>query len=372
MSDLESSKYEVNKGFKNPSKLINDYHYIFWSHKNYKISLSLNIIRWVLILIALFSIMFSLYSIGFINRSIDLSYYLIGVIVFFASAISAAYTSLYIRNVINEQILENCTSYHKKNISESRISEMSCWTRTHYIFSMKSKLYVEEIRKDWINKELQGVNKIEFARFVSSWQQLKTENNIEKKIRIRDFIHKSNNNYNVYIIALFSLCSLIIVDTGDANIFYQLFTIVGLKYFLLLFILGFEVYFIISIAGLMAGGLMNNYDDFINDQFKIDSNPSDLRVKRFINALLNYNMQDCVNYEVKNIVVTKTNPESERIIEREFEKIFESKLEKRFESKLEKKFEGSKESVFESTVEESFESIIEKKIERENGSNTFD
>ncbi|MDN5565426.1 MAG: hypothetical protein L0G25_01395, partial [Psychrobacter sp.] len=78
------------------------------------------------------------------------------------------------------------------------------------------------------------------------------------------------------------------VATGDATIFYELFTMAGLKYYLLLLLLGFEISFIVSITSLMADGIINNYDDFINDLLKSDDSPSDLRVKRFVNILLNY------------------------------------------------------------------------------------
>ena len=153
---------------------------------------------------------------------------------------------------------------------------------------MKSKVHVKKVQKDWIDKNFDKTNKIEFAKFVSLWQKSKIDNSIEDKKRIRDFFYNSSNNHHTYIIALFSLCGVIIVATGDATIFYELFTMTGLKYYLLLLLLGFEVSFIVSITSLMADGIMNNYDDFINDLLKLDDSPSDLRVKRFVNVLLNY------------------------------------------------------------------------------------
>lgn len=279
---------EVIKGFQNPTKFINEYHYSFWSHKKFNVPIHLVVYKWTFIFISICSIIFSLYSLNLFSKDAYLWHYGLGVIVFFVFAFIAAYNILYIQSIVNEQIINMYSNNPKDENFGIKISSMKSRDKFHHIIKMKSKSHVKRIQKDWIAKNFNETNKIEFAKFVSFWQKLKRDNSIEDKKRIRDFFHNSSNNYHTYIIALFSLCGVIIVATGDATIFYELFTMVGLKYYLLFLLLGFEISFIVSITSLMADGIINNYDDFINDLLESDDSPSDLRVKRFINVLLSY------------------------------------------------------------------------------------
>ncbi len=279
---------EISNGFQNPTKYINEYHYNFWSHKKFNIPTHLVIRKWAFIFMSICSIIFSLYSLNVFSKDAYLWRYGLGVIIFFVFAFIAAYNILYIQSIVNEQIINMYSKNPKDKDFGIKVSSMKGCDKFNHIIKMKSKSHVKKVQKDWIANNFNEINKIEFAKFVSFWQKLKRDNSIEDKKIIRDFFHNSSNNYHTYIIALFSLCGVIIVATGDATIFYELFTMAGLKYYLLLFLLGFEISIIVSITSLMADGIINNYDDFINDILKSDDSPSDLRVKRFVNVLLNY------------------------------------------------------------------------------------
>ena len=156
--------------------IINEYHYNFFSRKDYKIPICLKVVNILLLFFALGSIYLTLKLINF-----DLSY--MGFMIFIIIGFLWLLNSLYVQYIVNTKIVikfhmllhRNDLKKFIKEFNENRIIEIKNFsigdirkfikikTAFRYILKVENKNYVEKIIDVWLSRKVIKNEQLQFA-----------------------------------------------------------------------------------------------------------------------------------------------------------------------------------------------------------------
>lgn len=303
MSKSEKSKVKVesiNSEIIIPD-IINEYHYNFFSRKNYKIPICLRVVNIFLLSLALGSICLTLKLI-----SLNISY--VGFTIFIIIGLLWLLNSLYIQYIINTRIvlkfymLLNRSDLNNfiNEFNENKIIAIKGFTIRDieqvikikldflYILKVGNKIYVEKVIDAWLSRKIRKKEQLQFANKISDWKKLQDQYNLGNTISISNFVFSPDSKARItgLMAVLFTVTAAVIIKNGDANIFYEIFSYEGLKLFSITAILIIELIFIAYMIIGFIKEIIDYIDDCFNDLFVLDKKPSNLRISRFIRRLL--------------------------------------------------------------------------------------
>lgn len=303
MSKAEKSKVKIEyiDGEIIIPDIINEYHYNFFSRKNYKVPICLKFVNIFLLFFALGSIYLTLKLI-----SLNISY--VGFTIFIIIGFLWLLNALYIQYIVNTRIVlkfymlldRNDLAEFINEINKSRKIEIKDFvirdigqaikikTAFRSILTVANKTYVEKIIDTWLSKVVRKEEQLQFADKISEWKKLQDQYNLGNSFNINNFIFSPDSKARItgLVAVLFTVTAAIIIKNGDVNIFYELFSYEGLRLFAVTAILVIEL---LSIAYMIIGlvkEIIDYIDDCFNDLLVLDKKPSDLRISRFIRRLL--------------------------------------------------------------------------------------
>lgn len=262
-------------------EFVNEYHYNFYSAKEYKISCIYSIFTYFCLTSAILSVLiFLVVSIIIKELSHLISY---SIFLYFISMIGFGIGVIRNQNFVNKQIIYKFRKY----ISESE--------KTNYIknkdkilLSFNNKDLLQAITLRWFDEKISRTNYLYVANEISKTSELLELHSKKESRSLTSLIYTPDSKVRItsYFIALISLISVIVIKTSDATVFYEIFSKdMLLLYFKLLF-LAIQILCIVFLYERLASDILTIFQDKFDDIFKQDKVPNKHRVNRLINVLV--------------------------------------------------------------------------------------
>ncbi len=270
-----------NKNLINPQDIINEYHYNFYSRKNYKTSCLYNIYTFFCLSTVILSI--CMYCYFSISKTTTLYLNILHFLLYLFSLIGFAIGVIRNQNIVTRQIIYKFRRYLSKGERKRYLKNIAKMP-----FHINNQQVINIISTNWLDEKIHRYNYLYIAEKISKTSKFLKIHNVNKSIPFLDIIYTSDSKVRItsYLIALFSLIGVILIKNSDTSIFFELFTMEVLGLYIRLAILAFAFMFLIFVYQHLAIDIFNSIQDVFDDLFKRDKIPNKNRVNRFIRVLI--------------------------------------------------------------------------------------
>lgn len=265
----------------NLHKLVNDYHYNFYSTKNYKTSCIYSTFTCFCLTSTVLSVLIFLYVSIIVKELFYLMPY--SILLYIISMIGFGVGVIRNQNIINRQILTSFNKYlsiTEKADYKSNVRKIS--------FALKHKELLRNVTLRWLDEKIRRKNYSYIANEISNNFKLLELHSTNKSKPLMSVIYTSDSKSRItsYLIALISLISVIIIQTSDVTVFYEIFSTEAFWLYIKILFLAIEILFIVFLYRCLAIDILTVFQDKFDDILKRDKIPNKNRVNRLINILV--------------------------------------------------------------------------------------